>query len=107
MWALDHTDPKERIFRDIHNAIIASFPLDIFSRAYALPTPKQLLSSKFVEEIHANLNYEQVVKSWLQDPMLDIPVSLPAYLVSWFREQFSLLCAMICRLYVLPNCSSF
>ena len=107
MWALDHIDPKEGIFRDIHIVIIASFHPDIFARAYAFPTPKQLLSSKFVEEGHANLNYEQVVKSWLQDPMLDIPVSLPAYPVSWFREPFSLLCAMICRLYGLTNCSPF
>ena len=46
MWALDHVDPKERIFRDIHNVVIASFRPDIFSRAYVFPTPKQLLSSK-------------------------------------------------------------
>ena len=39
--------------------------------------------------------------------MLDIPVSLPTYPVSWFKEPFSLLCAMICRLYSLPNCSLF
>ena len=39
--------------------------------------------------------------------MLDILVSLPAYPVSWFREPLSLTCAMICRLYGLPNCSSF
>ena len=47
------------------------------------------------------------MKSWLEDPTLDIPVSLPAYPVSWFREPFSLLCVMFCRLYGLPNCSSF
>ena len=82
MWAMDHVDLKEGIFRDIHNVVIASFRPEIFARAYALPTPKQLLSSKFVEESHANLDYEQVVKYWMQDPMLDIPVSLPAYPVS-------------------------
>ena len=63
IWALDHVDPKERIFCDIHNVIIASFRLEIFARAYGLPTPKQLLSSKCVNESRANLNYEQVVKS--------------------------------------------
>ena len=107
MWALDHVDPKERIFRDIHNVVTASFHPKIFARAYALPTPKKLLYLKFIKEIHAKFNYEQVVKSWLQDPMLDIPVSLPVYPISWFREPFSLLCTMICRLYGLPNCSSF
>ena len=40
MWALDHVDPKEGIFRDIHNVIIASFRPEIFARAYAFPTPK-------------------------------------------------------------------
>ena len=90
MWALDHVDPKERIFRDIHNVIIASFRPEIFARDYGFPNPKQLLSSKFVEESHANLNYEQVVKPWLQNPMLDIHVSLPSYPVSWFKEPFSL-----------------
>ena len=45
MWALDHADPKERIFCDIHNVVIASFHPEIFTRAYGFPTPKQLLSS--------------------------------------------------------------
>ena len=40
MWAFDHVDPKEGIFHDIHNVIIASFHLDIFARDYALPHPK-------------------------------------------------------------------
>ena len=42
-WELNHIDPKEGIFHDIHNVVIASFRLDIFTRAYALPTPKRLL----------------------------------------------------------------
>ena len=53
-WALDHADPKQGILHDIHNVVIASFCLEIFARAYALPTPKKLLSSKFVEESHFN-----------------------------------------------------
>ena len=36
-----------------------------------------------------------------------IPISLLAYLFSWFREPFLLLAAMFCRLYGLPNCSLF
>ena len=43
-WALDHIDPKEGIFCDIHNVVIALFRPYIFARAYAFPTPKQLLS---------------------------------------------------------------
>ena len=29
------------------------------------------------------------------------------YPVDWFREPYSLLAAMLCRLYSLPNCSYF
>ena len=29
------------------------------------------------------------------------------YPVTWFREPYSLLIAMLCRLYGLPNCSVF
>ena len=106
-WALDHVDPKQGIFHDIHNVIIASFRSDVFARAYSLPIPKQLLSLKFFDESQDKFNYKEVVKSWLEDPTLDILVSLPAYPVSWFREPFSLMCAMFCRLYGLSNCSSF
>ena len=95
------------MFNDIDNVSISLFGPEVFSRAYALPTPKKLLYLKFIKEIHAKFNYEQVVKSWLNDPTLVIPVSLSAYPVSWFREPFSLLEAMFCRLYGLPNCSLF
>ena len=29
------------------------------------------------------------------------------YPIEWFKEPYSLLAAMLCRLYGLPNCSSF
>ena len=29
------------------------------------------------------------------------------YPIEWFREPYSLLAAMLCRLYGLPNCSYF
>ena len=39
-WALAHVDPKEGIFHDIHNVVIASFHPYFFAKAYAFPTPK-------------------------------------------------------------------
>ena len=81
--------------------------IHVFARAYALETPKHIFSLKFFDETLAKFNYEQVVKSWLVDPTLVIPLSLSEYLVSWFRDPFSLLDAMFCRLFGLPNCSSF
>ena len=32
-WELDHVDPKQGIFHDIHNIVIVSFCPDVFSRA--------------------------------------------------------------------------
>ena len=93
------------MFHDIENESIASFHPDVFARAYALATPKHLFSRKFFDETLAKLNNEQVVKSWLEDLTLVIPISLSAYPVSWFREPFSLLATMFCRLFGLPNCS--
>ena len=87
------------MFNDIDNVSIASFDPEVFVRAYALETPKKPFLLKFFDESLAKLNNEQVVKSWLEDPILVIPVSLSAYPVSWFREPFSLLEAMFCRLY--------
>ena len=106
-WALDHVDLNQRMFHDIENVSIASFHPDVFERAYALETPKQLFSPKFFDETLTKFNNEQVVKSWMEEPTLAIPISLLAYPVSWFRESFSLLAAMFCRLFGLPNCSLF
>ena len=72
-----------------------------------METPKKFFSTKFFDEFLSKLNYDQVVKCWMEDPTLVIPVSLSAYPVSWFREPFLLLAVMFCRLYGLPNCSLF
>ena len=95
------------MFNDIENVSIDSFHPDVFSRAYALETPKHLFSPKFFDETLAKLNNEQVVKSWLEDPTLVIPISLSSYPVSWFREPLSFLATMFCRLFGLPNYSLF
>ena len=95
------------MFNDIDNDSIASFGPEVFARAYGLKTPKQFFLAKFFDDFLSKSNYDQVAKCWLEDPTLVIPVSLSAYPVSWFREPFSLLAAMFCRLYGLPNCSLF
>ena len=104
-WALDHVNPKRHMFHDRDNTPIDSFHLDVFSRAYALETPKQLLSSKNFKETLSKFNYQEVVKSSLEDTTLVIPTSLAAYPIYWFRNPFSLLATMFCRLYGLPNYS--
>ena len=82
------------MFNDIDNVCIVSFAPEVFARAYGLKTPKQFFSGNFFDKFLSKSKYEQVVKCWLEDPTLVIPVSLFAYLVSWFREYFSLLEAM-------------
>ena len=73
------------MFHDIENVSIALFHLDVFSRDYALKTPKQLFSSKFFDETLAKFNYKKVVKNFLADPTVVIPLSLLECPVSWFR----------------------
>ena len=45
-WELDHVDLNQRMFHDIDNVSIASFHPNVFPRAYALTTHKQLFSLK-------------------------------------------------------------
>ena len=87
--------------------LVDSFHPDVFSRDYALGPPKELLTSNFFNESLSRFIYEEVVKSWLEDPTLVIPPSILAYPISWFKEPFALLEAMIFMLYGLPNYSSF
>ena len=93
------------MFNDIDNVCITLFSLEVFARAYGLKTPKQFFLGNYFDKFLSKSKYEQVVKCWMEDPTLVIPVSLSAYPVSWFKEPFSLLTNMFCRLYGLPNCS--
>ena len=93
---LDHVKPKGCSFHDTDNTSVSSFYLDVFARAYALGPPKQLLSSIFFDETLSRFNYEEVFKSWIEDPTLVIHASLLVYPNSWFREPLSLLVAMFC-----------
>ena len=43
----------------------------------------------------------------MENPTEYVPKPSNSYLVSWFREPFSLLAAMFSRLYGLENCSLF
>ena len=43
----------------------------------------------------------------MEYPTEYVPKPTNSYLVSWFRDPFSLLATMFCRLYGLSNCSMF
>ena len=102
-WELDHVDLKQREFVSIDNAPIALFHSNVFARAYALATPKRLLSSKFFDKTLAKFNYKEVVKSWLEDPTIVVLDSLPTYLVSWFKEPFLLQVIWFTKLFLIQS----
>ena len=69
-WALDHANPEEWFFNDYISVFVASFRPKNFAKAYGLSAPKQFLSRKFLDEAASCFNYEHVVKSWMENPML-------------------------------------
>ena len=72
-WELDNVNPNEFSFEDHVHTPVASFHLDIFSKAYELGPPRQLLSSKFLDEAISRFNNEKVVKSWMENPTEYVP----------------------------------
>ena len=106
-WALDDANPEERVFNDHIGIFLASFKLDIFSKAYVLRLSKQLLNRKFLDEAISRFDYEDVVKSWMENPTLFIRQLGNIYPTSWFMEPFSLLAAMFCWLYGEANYTFF
>ena len=69
-WALDYANPKEHSFNDNTHTPVALFHSDVFSRAYVLGPPRQILTSKFHDEPITRFNYEEVVKSWMNNTEL-------------------------------------
>ena len=106
-WALDHANPEEQVFNDHIGFFLASFKPDIFSKGYGLGISKQLLNYNFLDEVISRFDYKDVVKSWMENPTKFILQPSNIYPISWFREPFSLLVAMFCRLYGEANCSLF
>ena len=61
----------------------------------------------FLDEAISCFDYEDVVKSWMENPTMFSSQLGNIYPTSWFREPFSLLTAMFCRLYGEANCTFF
>ena len=66
-WELDH------VFNDHICTFLATLIPDNFSKAYVLGPPKQLMNRKFLDEATSRFNYEEVEKSWMDNPTLFIP----------------------------------
>ena len=65
------------------------------------------MNRKFLDEAISRFDYEDVVKSWIENPTLFVSQPGNIYPTSWFREPFSLLAAMFYRLYGEANCTFF
>ena len=104
-WALDNASRKEWFIDDHTGTPLAFFHPDVFARAYALKPPQQLLTVQFLDAAMTQFDFQEVVKSWMDNPAEFVPKANKSYLISWFRDPFSLLAAMLCRLYGLPNCT--
>ena len=81
-WALDHANPNEHSFEYHTHTQVMYFHPNVFLRAYSLGPPQQLLSSKFLDEAMSQFNFEEVVKSWMENPNEYVPKETNSYLVS-------------------------
>ena len=80
-WELDNASPKELSFNDHTGTQVVSFlPYD-FSRDYALGLPQHILSAKFHDATMSQFNLEEVVKSWMENPVEYVHKPTNSYLV--------------------------
>ena len=105
-WIIDHANVKDRSFNNSTGSQLANFRSVNFVRIYALKPYTQLLDVDFVNAAKSKFNFDQMLKSWMTEPR-KFSKRKYEYLVEWFKEPYSLLAAMLCRIYGLPNCSFF
>ena len=80
---------------------------DVFVKAYGLKPARQPLDADFSKAYKSRFNFNEMLKSWMSESSKFSQRNDDLYPIAWFREPYSLLEAMLCRLYGLPNCSFF
>ena len=106
-WVVDHANLKECYFNTSTGLQLANFRSGTFVRIYTLKPFRQLLDADFVKAAKSRFNFDQMLKSWMAEPRKSSQRKDQLYPIEWFKEPYSLLAAMLCRLYGLPNCSYF
>ena len=106
-WIIDHANVKDRSFNTSTGSQLANFRSKIFVRIYALKPYTQLLDADFVNTAKSKFNFDQMLKSWMNEPRKFSKRKDELYPIEWFEEPYSLLAAILCGLYGLPNCSFF
>ena len=100
---VDHENPKERSFNDSTWLQLATFHPEVFTRAYALKPVVQPLNIEFTQSSKTRYNFNEMLKYWMNEPRKFSQRDGNLYPVTWFREPYSLLEAMLCILYGLLN----
>ena len=106
-WIIDHANRKYHSFNNSTGFPLANFCYDIFLKNYALEPFRQLLNVDFIKAARSRYNFDELLKSWMNEPCNFSQRKDGLYPIEWFKEPYSLLATRLCRLYGLPNYSYF
>ena len=106
-WIIDHTNVKECSFSTSTGSQLANFCSENFVKIYAHKPYIQLLDADFFNTAKSKFNFGQMLKSYMTEPRKISKRKDQLYPVEWFKEPYSLLVAMLCRIYGLSSCSFF
>ena len=106
-WIIDHANPKDSSFNNSIGFLLANFRSETFVKNYALKPFRQLLIVDFVKAAKSRYNFDQMLNSWMTELHKFSQRKDELYPIEWFKEPYSLLAAMLCRLYGLTNYSYF
>ena len=106
-WIVDHANVKYRSFNTSTGSQLTNFRSETFVRIYALKLFIQLLDANFLKVAKSIFNFDQMLKSWMSEPHKFSKRKDQLYPIEWFKEPYSLLATMLCRIYGLPNYSLF
>ena len=104
---MEHQNPTDYSFNDITGSQLAIFFLDVFIRAYGLKPIRQPLDADFILASKTRFNLTEMLKSWTSERSKFLQRKDDLDPITWFREPYSLITSMLCKLYGLPNCSIF
>ena len=106
-WIIDHANLKDHSFNTSIGTQLDNFYSKTFVRIYALKPFMHLLNADFINAAKSRFNFNQILKSWMDEPRKFFQRKDDLYPIEWFKEPYSLLATMLCRFYGVPNCSYF
>ena len=66
-WIVEQENPEYRSFNDIAGSQLATFYLEVFTRAYALKPAIQPLNAKFSQASNTRFNFDEMLKYWMDE----------------------------------------